>query len=162
MANSGTKMEVLKKIQLIKMDSIKVCIFDHEERFFSVRVTRLLFLHSIAVLCLVTRSCPTLCNPIHCCPWGSSGHGILQTRILEWFAMPSSRGSFQPRYWTRSLVLQVDSLLSEPPGKPKNTGVGSLSFLQGIFLSQESNRGLLHCRWIPYHLSYQGSSFILY
>ena len=39
----------------------------------------------------------------------------------------------------RSPALQADSLLPEPPGKPKNTGVGSLSLLQGIFLSQESN-----------------------
>ena len=46
----------------------------------------------------------------------------------------------------RSLALQVDSLLSEPPGKPKNTGVGSLSLLQGIFPIQELNQGLLHCR----------------
>ena len=36
-------------------------------------------------------------------------------------------------------------------------GVGSLSLHQGIFLTQESNWGLLHCRWILYHLSYQGS-----
>ena len=37
--------------------------------------------------------CPTLCNPMHCNPPGSSVHGILQARILEWVAMPSSRGS---------------------------------------------------------------------
>jgi len=55
-----------------------------------------------------------------------------------------------------SPTLQADSLSSEPPGKPINTGVGSLSLLQGIFLTQESNRGLLHCRWILYQLSYQG------
>ena len=40
----------------------------------------------------------------------------------------------------RSLALQANSLMSEPPGKPKNTGVGSLSLLQGIFLTQESNQ----------------------
>ena len=39
----------------------------------------------------------------------------------------------------------------------KNTGVGSHSFLQGIFPTQGSNPGLLHCRQIPYHLSHQGS-----
>ena len=39
-------------------------------------------------------------------------------------------------------------------GKPKNTGVGSLSLLQGIFLTQKSNWGLLHCRQILYQLSY--------
>ena len=57
----------------------------------------------------------------------------------------------------RSPALQGDSLLSEPPGRPKNTGVGSLSLLQGIFLTQKLNRGLLHCRQILYQLSYQGS-----
>ena len=40
-----------------------------------------------------------------------------------------------------SPALQADSLSSEPPGKPKNTGVGTLSLLQGIFPTQESNRG---------------------
>ena len=53
-------------------------------------------------------------------------------------------------------ALQADSLPSEPPGKPMNTGVGSLSLLQGIFLTQESNQGLVHCRQILYQLSYQG------
>ena len=57
----------------------------------------------------------------------------------------------------RSPSLQVDSLPSETPAKPKNTGVGSLFLLQGIFLTQESNRGLLHYRRILYQLSYQGS-----
>ena len=41
------------------------------------------------------------------------------------------------------------------PGQ--NTGVGSLSLLHGIFLTQESNQGLLHCTWILYQLRYQGS-----
>ena len=41
-----------------------------------------------------------------------------------------------------SLALQVDSLPAEPQGKPKNTGVGSLSLLQGIFSTQESTWGL--------------------
>ena len=47
-----------------------------------------------------------------------------------------------------SPALQADSLSSEPPGKPKNTGVGSLSLLQGIFPIQEYNRNLLHFRRI--------------
>ena len=70
--------------------------------------------------------------------------GFLQVRILEWVAMPSSRGSSQPRIKSRSPALQVDSLPSEPPGKPKSIGMGSLSLLQGNFLTQESNQGLLH------------------
>ena len=86
------------------------------------------------------------------CPWGFSRqeywsglHALLQG------IFPSQ--GIKPR----SPTLQADSLLSEPPGKPKNTGVVSLSFLQGIFLTQESNQGLPHCRWILYQLSYHGS-----
>ena len=45
-----------------------------------------------------------------------------------------------PEIKPRFPTLQVDSLPSEPPGKPKNTGAGSLSLLQGIFPTQESNR----------------------
>ena len=56
-----------------------------------------------------------------------------------------------------SLALQADSLTSEPAGKPKKTGVGRLSLLQGIFPTHESNPGLLHGRWIVYQLSYHGS-----
>ena len=52
--------------------------------------------------------------------------------------------------------MQEDSLPFEQPGKPNNTGVGSLSLLQGIFPTQESNWHLLRCRRILYQLSYQG------
>ena len=45
---------------------------------------------------LVTQSCLTLCDPMDCSPPGSSVHGILQARILEWVAISSSRGSSQP------------------------------------------------------------------
>ena len=48
-------------------------------------------------VCLVAQSCLTLCDPVDCSPPGSSVHGILQARILEWVAMPSSRGSSRPR-----------------------------------------------------------------
>ena len=57
--------------------------------------------------------------------------------------------------------MQADSLPAEPQEKPKNTGVGSLSLLQWIFPTQESNQGLLHCRRILYQLSYQGSPVLM-
>ena len=79
---------------------------------------------------------------------------ILQARILEWVAVPFSRGSSQPRDQTQISLLQVDSLPAEPPGKPKNIGMGSLSLLRQIFLTQELNLGLLHCRQILYKLSH--------
>ena len=56
--------------------------------------------------------------------------GILQARILEWVAMPSSR-DLNPGIEPRSPALQVDSLLSEPPQKSKNTGVDSYPFSRG-------------------------------
>ena len=96
----------------------------------------------------VTQSCPALCDPIN-----HTVHGILQAMGFsreDWSGLlfPFSRGSSQPRCPT----LQADSLTAEPQGKPKNTGVGSLSLLQGIFLTQELNQGLPHCRQILYSL----------
>ena len=49
---------------------------------------------------LVAQLCPTVCDPMDCSPPGSTVHGILQARILERIAMPSSRGSSGPRDWT--------------------------------------------------------------
>ena len=94
-------------------------------------------------------------------PMDYTVHGILQARILEWGAAPFSRGSSQSKDRTQVFALQADSLQSEPPGKPKNTGVGSLFLLQWIFRTQESNRGLLPCRRILYQLSYPGRQQIL-
>ena len=67
--------------------------------------------------------------------------------------MPSSRGSSRPS----SPTLQADSSPSEPPGKPENTGAGSLSLLQGNFLTQAGNPGLLPGRRVLYQLRHQGS-----
>ena len=50
---------------------------------------------------LVAQLCSTLCDPMDCCPPGSSVHEILQARILEWVAMPSSRGASQPKDQTQ-------------------------------------------------------------
>ena len=50
-----------------------------------------------SVCVLVTQSCLTLCDTMDCSPPDSSVHGILQARILEWVAIPFSRGSSQPR-----------------------------------------------------------------
>ena len=87
-------------------------------------------------------------------------HEILQAWILEWVAFPFSRGSSQPGIKPRSPALQADSLPTESQGKPKNTGVCSLSLLQGIFPAQESNQGLPHCRQTLYQLSYHKDKLI--
>ena len=66
---------------------------------------------------LVAQSYPTLCDPVDCSLLGSSVHGILQARILEWVAFPPSGDlHHQPR----SLELQAGALVSEPPGKPED------------------------------------------
>ena len=78
-------------------------------------------------------------------PWGFS-------RQEYWTGLPCPPpGDFpKPGIEPRSPTLQADSLAAEPQGKPRNTGVGSLSLLQGIFLTQELNQVLLHCRQILY------------
>ena len=63
------------------------------------------------VYVLVAQSCPTLYDAMDCTPPSSSVHEISQARILEWVAIPT------PGLEPRSPILQVDSLLSEPPGK---------------------------------------------
>ena len=60
---------------------------------------------------LVTQSCPTLCDPKDCRPPGSSVHGILQARILEWVAIPFSDPG--------SPALQVDSYCQSHQGSPR-------------------------------------------
>ena len=54
----------------------------------------------------VAQSCPTLCDPMDCSPPGSSVHGILQARVLEWVAISFSRGSSRPRdqTWVSSIA----------------------------------------------------------
>ena len=70
---------------------------------------------------------------------------------------PSPGDLPNPGIKPRSPALQVDSLPAELQGKPKYTGVGSLSLLQQTFPTQGSNQGLLHCSQILYKLSCQES-----
>ena len=73
----------------------------------------------------VAQSCRTLCDPKD-----YTVHEILQATILEWVAFTSPGGFPNPGIDPRSPALWTDSLPAEPQGKPKNTGVGSLSLLQ--------------------------------
>ena len=70
----------------------------------------------IGFVAKLLQSCMTLCDPMDCSPPTSSEHEILQTRILEWVAMLSSKGASQPRDWTLHLLLhwQVGSLALVP------------------------------------------------
>ena len=86
------------------------------------------------------------------CPWDYPGKN---TGVGLPF--PSPRDLPDSGIELRCPALQADSLVSEPPNKSMNTGLGSLSLLQGNFLTQELNQGLLNCRGILYQLSYRGS-----
>ena len=95
-------------------------------------------------------------------PWTAAHPAPLSMRFFRqgyWSGLPfPAPGDLSnPGIKPRSPALQAESLPSEPPGKPKNIGVGCHSLLQGIFPTQGSNLGLLHCRQILYHLSHQGS-----
>ena len=95
------------------------------------------------------QSSPTLCNPMNCSPPGSSVPGILQARILEWVAMPSSRGSSQPRDWTHiSCVFCIAGgfFTAESPGKPcRDVWIwGQIFILIVSFICRRRN---LLCKW---------------
>ena len=101
----------------------------------------------------------TQCESISCSVVSDSlqPHGLKPARLLcpwafcrqdYWSGLPCpTPGDLSnPGIETRFPALQANPLLSESPGKPKNTGMGSLSLLQGIFPTQRSNWGLLYCR----------------
>ena len=119
-----------------------------------------------------------------CSLWGSSIHGIVQARVLEWVVISFSKVSSQPRdqthishiagrhftIWTNredkiesesfsvvSKSLQPHGLHSSWNSLGQNTGVGSLSLLQGNFPIQGLNPGLPHCWCILYQLSHNRS-----
>ena len=76
------------------------------------------------------------------CPWGFS-------RQEYWSGLPCpSPGDLHNQGIETRSPTGGFFLLSEPPGKPKNTGVSSLPLLQGIFSTQESSRGRLHCSFV--------------
>ena len=132
------------------LTSILIIVFWYFIKIIIVWDRRWVLFFNGVVRVKVAQSCLTVYNPM-----GYTVHEF--SRPVEWVDFPSSRGSSQPRDWT--MVSHIASgffLLVEPPGKPKNTGVGSLSFLQRIFPTQESNWSVLHCRQILYQLSYQG------
>ena len=75
-----------------------------EDLYFSMYVQCLTWKDISKCACMHPKSlqsCLTLCDPVDCSPLGSSVHGILQARTLEWVATTSSSGSFQPRDRTR-------------------------------------------------------------
>ena len=112
-------------------------------------------------VCARTLSCSDISNSLW--PSWTVAHqtllsmGIFQARTLEWVAIPSSRRSSQPRDWTQVSCIAgeffIDWAITEAQEYWSGLPMSSL----GVFPTQESNWGLLNCRWILYQLSFQGS-----
>ena len=111
--------------------------------------------------CVSAQSCPILCNPVGCrppgsCPWDFPGKN---TEVGCHFLLQGNRMKGSVYIHNSVLVAQTCLILCDPHGlQPagllcsqnslgKNTGVDSHSLLQGIFLTQGMNPGLLHCRF---------------
>ena len=93
----------------------KICLVLESTAAFS-------FIFSYVCACAKSlQLCSTLCDPMDCNLPGSSVRGVLQARMLEWGAMPSSRGSSRPRYrtWVSSIsCIAVRFFTTKPPRKP--------------------------------------------
>ena len=128
-------------------EMVRLLSLDHIQHASFTSVSGPFTLHGKPGFLLWVSSCRQL--------WGEVHIGGTRSPANLWALQVSypGRGSTS----SSQASMQADSWLSEPPGKFKNTGVGSLALLQGIFPTQESKQGLLHFRWILYQLSYQGS-----
>ena len=94
------------------------------------------------------QSCPILCDPMDCSLTGSSVHGILQVRILEWVSTPSSRGFSWPRDWAcvlcGSCIVGI-FFTAEPPGKPV-----SLLYNSALLMTKAQSQGTAWLQWIHF------------
>ena len=86
--------------------------------------------HKLCLPCpecvLAAQSCPTLCNSMDCSLPGFSVHGILQATILEWLAIPFSRGSSQTRDWTQVSCITGGSITSWTTTEAMDMNMGKL------------------------------------
>ena len=98
---------------------------------------------------IITQSYLTLCDPTDCSPPGSSVHGILQTIILEWIAIPFFKGSSWPRDWTRGSKESACNAwdLSLNPGLGRSPGEGNHYSLQYSCLENSMDRGAWRIPW---------------
>ena len=108
------------------------------------------------------QSCLTLCSPLGCSPPGPSVHGILQARILEWVAMPSSRRSSQPRDRTHISCISCvsDSFLLSQGGSPQPTTSPSIHFFLSFRNSCENPHFLLPL-FLPFLTYFSSLHFFL-
>ena len=88
----------------------------------------------------VAQSCLTLSDPMDCSPPDSSIHGIFQARVLEWVAIPFSKGP-HPETEPCSPAWRADSLPTELPGKPIfRVTLGNAAFIQSQEIQKKALR----------------------
>ena len=89
----------------------------------------------VCVCARVSQSCPTLCDPMDCSPPHSSIQGILQARILEWVAIPFSKGSSQPRdrTWVSCIAGRFFTVWAPREAHTSNTAFQKVSY-PGLYL----------------------------
>uniref|UniRef100_A0A8B9YUL5 IKAROS family zinc finger 5 n=1 Tax=Bos mutus grunniens TaxID=30521 RepID=A0A8B9YUL5_BOSMU len=100
----------------------KICHMSYQQQKWYPSLLKVLF----------AQSCSTLCHPMDCGSPGSSVHGISQPRILEWVAIPFSRGIFQPRDQIQVSCIAGRFFTSEPPGKPLSSLGESLNEIHQV------------------------------
>ena len=129
----------------------------------------LIYLRSIVSFaccsCSVAQSCPTLCSPINCSIPGSLSFTISRSLLrflsTELVMLSNHLILCRPLLLLPSVLpSESRSVMSSLNSPGQNTGVGSSSFLQGIFPTQGSNPGLPHYRRILYQLSHKGSPVV--
>ena len=123
-----TNLSDLVRIYIYKMidvglakvlSKLNILIFPYPKKIlFNLKITKYFHLN-IKCVCILSYVL-TLCDPMDGSLSGSSVHGIFQARTLEWAAISFSMDLPNPQTEPRSLAMQVDSLPSEPPGKPLN------------------------------------------
>ena len=116
--------------------------------------------------CTCAQSYPTLCDPIDCSPPGSSVHGLLQARIMQWVAISSSRGIFLTQGLTPHLSCllhqQADSLLLGHLGSPNLVTTEALEGLEPTwFIEVNSSLNIYYLPKIEHSLGHLQNHFYL-
>ena len=120
---SDGKVWVLDTVGLpYKFWATYLCILKERETYF----------HPICMRALLLQPCLTRCDPMECSPPGSSVHGILQATILEWAAMPSSRGSSRPR--DQNVISYISCVARQIPHRRCHLGRSAILFSLLLFL----------------------------
>jgi len=117
--NHWPQITIANKIIMKKFDILwELSKMWHRDTKWANAIGKMVLIGLVDVVKSVSQSCLILCDPIDCGLPGFSVHGILQAGILKWVAIPFSRGSSQLKDRTQVSCTVVESLPSEPPGKP--------------------------------------------